>query len=581
MASPSPSEEVLEAYYAGIASFGKLCGTTDPLFQHDAPYQPAGDGTWIVGKRLATVGFHPIRAYFSFGKLPPERDLATRIITAMEESGLPCNSFDVLRIGDAPLQDSELPVKLLIKVEPNQVNWVDGTNLAQRCRSELQRVGLDDVHCEVLEAQLRGACNNSSSSASPTPPTSGTPFFWPISNDWLYPWRRFLLPFTPALGQCISSTDTPHIMGSTGLYLRISANAGTRYTDCLLTCRHVLVKDENDSAINVVSSRESTNPKQLIDVIQPANHRPIKEELAAQKVELEQNIKKFQDKETFDKTETISQRLALYQQQLKHLNAFLAYYDYNADDRKIGSIIASPPISQKIQAPGQSIRRDWAAIRIDQSKFHLGDNILPKNQFYLVSLSDEAILRDLKATGQAFSVEGSHTLLTNYRPDEDMISIEKYITVDSLQIHIDKMKRLDNQAENDTQPIHLDVFKSGFKSDTTHGYLNEIGSYAKDDLFYSQNLCILSQRKNTFSCDGDSGSLVSILCRPRDDKMYDPVVVAAGLLWGGCNPTQKDSWDITYAIPLEYILEDVKQFFSEPGTDVDEVEFGNLKAWEH
>ena len=147
---PSPSEEVLETYYAGIASFGKLCGTTDPLFQHDAPYQPAWSGNWCVGKRLATVGSHPIRAYFSFGKPLSEQHLATRIITAMEESGLPCNSFDILRIGDAP-RDSELPPKILINVEAGQVSWADGMALAQRCRSEVQRFGIHDVHCEVYE----------------------------------------------------------------------------------------------------------------------------------------------------------------------------------------------------------------------------------------------------------------------------------------------------------------------------------------------------------------------------------------------------------------------------------------------
>ena len=153
-----------------------------------------------------------------------------------------------------------------------------------------------------------------------------------------------------------------------------------------------------------------------------------------------------------------------------------------------------------------------------------------------------------------------------------MLAIEKYITTKSLQSHVD------NQAKNNS---YLDVFKSGFASGTTHGYLNEIGSWIRDGISYSENLCILSRGKNAFSCKGDSGSLVCILCRPGDDRTHDPVVVAAGLLWGGCDYPQKPSWDITYAIPLESILEDVKKFFSEPGTNVDKVEFGNLKAWEN
>ena len=152
MSSSPPSEEVLQAYYSGIGSFGKLCGTTDPSFQHDVPYQPAMDGTFAVGKRLARVGSHPIQAYFSFVAPPRNRDLPARIIRAIIECGLRnvFKVFNVLRIGDAP-RDSELPPKILINVEAGQVSWADGMALAQRCRSEVRRFGIHDVHCEVYE----------------------------------------------------------------------------------------------------------------------------------------------------------------------------------------------------------------------------------------------------------------------------------------------------------------------------------------------------------------------------------------------------------------------------------------------
>jgi hypothetical protein len=495
---------------------------------------------------------------------------------------LPCNSFDILRIGDAPLQDCELPVKLLIKVEPDQVDWVDGMQLAQRCRSELQQFGLDDVHCEVLEAQIRAACDSpSSSSVSPTPATSPHPFVWPIKDEWAYSWRKHLLPFTPILGQCISRADTPHIRGSTGLYLRISTKAGTRYADCLLTCRHVLIKNENNDAINLVSTVESTNHEQPIQVIQPANYEEIKPELDIEKALLETQIKRIQEKGTFAKTEKTSRYLADLQQELELLNAFLPYYNNKADDRKIGYIIASPPISAKIEAHGKTICRDWAAIRIDPSKFCLEDNVLPKNQFCIVDVQPK-ILLGLMRTGQTSAVDDCDNWSIYNCRGKDMLAIEQYITPDSLQREIDRIRRLKNEeAAKNTQPTRLSVFKSGFQSGTTYGHLNEIGSYIKNGLSYSQHLCILSQVKgHAFSDDGDSGSLISMLCRPDGDKRHDPVVVAAGLLWGGCNPTQYCASDITYAIPLIYVLGDVKQFFSKPGTDFDRVEFSNLKVWE-
>jgi hypothetical protein len=58
------------------------------------------------------------------------------------------------------------------------------------------------------------------------------------------------------------------------------------------------------------------------------------------------------------------------------------------------------------------------------------------------------------------------------------------------------------------------------------------------------------------------------------------VVVAAGLLWGDCR-SEKFCWDIIYAIPLEHILNDVKQFFIGNEDDVDDkVEISNMETWE-
>lgn len=139
------------------------------------------------------------------------------------------------------------------------------------------------------------------------------------------------------------------------------------------------------------------------------------------------------------------------------------------------------------------------------------------------------------------------------------------------------MQRWNNRAEDDAE-LRLHVFKYGMMTGTTRGHLNEIASYVSESegLFYTKNLCIVSQSKNRrFGEGGDSGSLVSLLYRPDDGKTHKPVVVGAGLLWGGCG----SAWDITYAIPLEDVLEDVKEFLSGDRMKVDEVEFSNLKLF--
>ncbi|KAI0537056.1 hypothetical protein GGR58DRAFT_514123 [Xylaria digitata] len=520
----SPNPEALDTYYTGIASFDKL----------------------------STVGCHPIVDYFSFVKSLSDGDLAARIIAVMEESRLPCNSFDVLRIGNAPLQDRELPVKLLIKVEPGQVNWEDGMNLARRCRSELKRLGLNDVHCEVLEAQVRTANNVSSSSSGSSEPASfPPPFFWSIGAEWVHEWKKLILPFTPNLGQCIASPNTLPTKGSTGLYLRISTKEGIRHADYIITC---------PTAVEPI-----TDYKGLIQVLQPANYEEIKEELDATKERLEDTMEHLKLKKEFSElTKSANEYLNLCQQNFEQLEAFLAYYDRTANDRKIGYITASPPISAKHQPSRQITRRDWAAIRIDQPKFCLGDNAPPKNRFCIEGL-ERTIRNNLKATGQTVT------------PEDDFLTIDKYIIVESLQDHISMTQRRNSRTRDD-KALHLNVFKSGFKTGTTHGYLNEIGSYTRDGLYYSQNLCIPPQGKEKFSEDGDSGSLISMLYRSGDDKTHEPVVVAAGLLWGGCN-AQKAARDIIYAIPLEHVLEDVKQFLGQRKINVDEVEFSNLEVF--
>ncbi|KAI1820505.1 hypothetical protein F4861DRAFT_545464 [Xylaria intraflava] len=549
----TPNQQVRETYFTGVRGFGKLCGTTDPLFRPDANvYQPASDGTWVVGKRLATIGRHRIVPHFPFGKCASDGDLPSCLMSAIKESGLPVNSFDVLRIGDATLYDQQLPVKLLVKVQPGVVSWAAGTGLAYACYSELRRFGLHDVHCEVLEARVRTTAGNNSlaSSPLPDPTTSRPPFFWPIEEDWDLPWRLSLLAYTPILGQCISPCDLPHKMGSTGFYLRVCSKADQRNTNYLLTCRHVVMDDEDHACIDLVNKQGSDREKPR-RVIQPGNHEEIMKQLDVERNALQTKIRILEEKEiAFD---DLKPRERTHLTKLKHANtrmeAFLAHDKNITNNRAIGHVIASPPITAR-----DLYRRDWAAIEIDKTKFPT----IPENGFCVAPLPTK-IREDLRATGETSSI--------GYESEVDILNVTKYITMNILRTMLQERE----YEGNAKSPV---VLKSGFETGTTAGYVNEISSYTKSDLSstYSPSLCILPQDKEVFGACGDSGSLISLLCQPTGINMR-PVVAAAGLLWGGCEGIH-DVWDITYAIPVEYILDDVKRAL---GGDV---EIDNLTEWD-
>ena len=77
--------------------------------------------------------------------------LERRFEAILEELEVLCDGIEFVRIGDAPLADNELAVKAILVVAPDQLSWDEGMSLVQRCRSEIQALGIDDVHCEACE----------------------------------------------------------------------------------------------------------------------------------------------------------------------------------------------------------------------------------------------------------------------------------------------------------------------------------------------------------------------------------------------------------------------------------------------
>ena len=64
---------------------------------------------------------------------------------------------------------------------------------------------------------------------------------------------------------------------------------------------------------------------------------------------------------------------------------------------------------------------------------------------------------------------------------------------------------------------------------------------------------------NPFSNDGDSGSIIFAI-----DPRLGGSPGAIGLLWGGNNTDagHRKGYDLTYAIPFEYVLDDIEGFTS-------------------
>lgn len=143
-----PSQQEADSYYAGLRSCPRLIARTSTT-----PWAPPKHDRWPPGKNLHPVGPHALSSIWD----SHDGTLKQEIIQCL--SGVDWRALDVLRIGlaeDITMCEPAGPteVTLFISVRPGSTPWAAGQSVVDRCKLCLERRGVHDVEVDMLETSV-------------------------------------------------------------------------------------------------------------------------------------------------------------------------------------------------------------------------------------------------------------------------------------------------------------------------------------------------------------------------------------------------------------------------------------------
>ncbi|KAF5022229.1 hypothetical protein F66182_5744 [Fusarium sp. NRRL 66182] len=498
-----PGELEIRDYYHGLPSKPKLVARSS-----SDPWNPPHDGL-SVWKTLDPVGRHPIVQAWNDSMGP----LRQEILDAVK--GIQWTAIDILRIGNfrqGGIIDEEVirPVTVLVSVEPGSTSWLDGKKVALHCRNILKNHGIHDVEVELKESTITKL--NSIRRAPPIAPKL-TP------NNASHP--KAHLAVSEFLGTSIASYELPEREGAKGLYLRL------RNSDkvLLLTCRHVLFGHDVKNSDNC----HLTTPR---PVIQPGNktYRAMLE-----KIEYQIHMSKKGGRDETERTKQAEDLMTTLKDQLS-LN----------EARIIGHVLFSPNYDTAVSPSNRPYIRDWALIELHQGK----------HETPLSSLKNSVIVGQhcLEDISDAIADEGYAK-----EPDvlEYVLPFDRHTRTVELSGTISEHEMMNPAFEfKSFEGKAMLVAKYGPRSGLTIGLANTVKSVLRHLTegpgVLSDEWCIVGHKKSghlreCFSIEGDSGACV-----------WDFNGRIGGIMTSGVARGSEDGLDTTYATPIEWLLEDIR-----------------------
>ncbi|CAG9936793.1 unnamed protein product [Clonostachys rosea f. rosea IK726] len=497
VAPVAPSTEEQYLYFAGLPSNPKLVARSNSL---DIKFKRGNGGTiWGIKKYLYTASpTHPIASLWD-GALRQE------IINALD--GLDWTAIDILKLGldpswDRPDEDPE----------------------------KYHQYGIHDMHCEIKESDVTRSVSGPIKIATPPAPLlvsqSESP---PDYHPNIY--HRSMA--SESLGASIASFNATK-EGSKGLYL------GRKDTGAILmlTCRHVvfdqshesntLYEHDPDTTPRLVIQPGSTTLKTMLDA--SSSHIAFEQsEIAA--------LKSTKTLLTEDKRKAYIEK---YEIRMAFDNMWKEYLESmtRPESRIIGNILYSPQISSGTSPSGQARSRDWALIELHPGKHP--SKLSELQNIVTLAESDTLLLRQITREEIPDFRFSLHMLL-------DPLRLNNVLSEHEIQ----HPTTLDKHGDP-----RLIVAKFGHTTDLTVGVSNPIKSVTREvitgKVVISEEWCIVGRKQDEnkkgrlgFSAGGDSGSCI-----------WDMSGRIAGILTGG--PTNRGINDVTYATPIEWILDDIR-----------------------
>ena len=515
------SEEESYCYYANLPSRPRLVArSSTPTTPWKAP---TGWWAYPVRKELKAVGNHPLNDIW-------EDTLAPLVLDILESEKVKFTSVDVVRIGE--VRAPSPPVILWIGVLPESLTPVDGLDVALQCKELLEKHDILDVDVELRESIVTRSV--------------GPRFLQPARFPW-DPTVEVRRPLTATLGLGICAQSTSWAEGTGGFYM---AEGGDSKRILLVTARHVVFppnivdnnryecENPNQPHRNVLLLGDDAFNKLLTSIQSEIGSAAIDGEYqerrlgAAERMEVEADEREMERKgaqAALDKTKgTIEEHPLFCQDVLEHWGP--------AEERVLGHVLFAPPIG--VGPTADQYTEDFAVIALDPSK------IDAKNfKGNVIDLGTKLTFSDF------YRMIVSHTGPESfeYRFDR-LLPLQGTISTAEL--------RRPTLVDENGDPC-LMVLKRGNATDVTIGRGNNVFSfvrhYFKDkEPQTSKEWPVLSYNEDYksfgFSGQGDSGAVV-----------VDGLGRIGGLITCGGGDT--DDFDITYATPIEFLLQRIaKQF---------------------
>ncbi|KAK7432258.1 hypothetical protein QQZ08_001203 [Neonectria magnoliae] len=523
--SSPPSDEEQQQYYYGLSSRPQLVARSSL-----DPWQPQRAWGWPKYKILSPAGQHVIVDLWNDSAGPLRRD----IVQALESVNW--TAIDILRIGidrtSLSADETDTPehaITFFISVVPNSTSFQQGFSIVMQCRQILQRHGIDDIHCEMKESEVFWCA--SPETAPLTAPNLLTEPVHPHLEE------SDMAMASVYLGASIAPSDQPSRRGTKGLYLRQKDTGAI----LALTCRHVVFGDSFPNQ-EYRHRQNDTTPRRT--VLQPTDETleamkenvPLKSRIARECIDAIQRTKR--------PDETKHREIMQHEAALKSFQQWQKTLDDLTDPamRVIGHVIFSPAFGLGKSVSGEPRLRDWALIEIHPGKHEQALDLL-HNEIMFTNSKYEKILGVQSREAPNITVSLDYT----------MAAYNKVRLHGTIPEHEMKHPKTWNVANDRT----IMVAKFGSTSFLTVGFANTVKSLTRVPLpnlkVISEEWCIIGRKnkrgpgREAFSLAGDSGACV-----------WDVQGRIGGIMAAGGGNRDMGAHDVTYATPIEWLLDDIK-----------------------
>ena len=508
------SDEEATFYYFGLPSSPRLLARTSTT-----PWKKTQSlDAYIKPKQLGVVFNHKLNTIW--------RDVAPKVAACLDEMGVRWSTIDVFRIG---LVGEPAPVILWIGAEPQPLAGEKANTAAFRCLDILKEFGVTDVHVEIRESSF--VC-----SAGPT-------LFPPVVST--LPTATARHPLTHALSLHISPEAMPDTEGTGGFFLTESRESNKLL---LVTARHVVLPP---TKVDNVEIKCDSNNQPRHDVLL-LGKEPYKSCLASINVEIGQHQtliaswnQRLKDVEGKDHRGAHAERkaaphaIAAAEEAITELTTFyadVAEHWATPANRVLGHVTFSPPIRFGVGTRDQQYTEDYAIIEVDKDK-------IDKTEFEANVIDLGSKIR-LEVFTEMMNPNPDNTTYFEY-PSDRLLRLKDTIP--------DSQMRRPTFLDKNGDPC-LIVIKDGAKTGVTIGHANGIESLTRKDFHGGVGgdswewaiVAYSTKFTEPFSAPGDSGAVV-----------VDGIGRIGGLITGGGRGV-KDSLDVTYATPINFLLERIK-----------------------